>query len=196
MAEILCLDFVNTVTWDGLEMVRDDHIRGYGQLLDWALERGVLREIEVDQLREEAAADPDARRRALGRAWIFRRALHDCLRSVVRREPSPEASVALINGAIAESPPPFMLAPRADGIAFTIPAGPRPDLLHPVLRSALHLLSSPDLIRLRECAAGRCGRLYLDHTKNGSRRWCDMDTCGNRAKARRHQARKRVQPLP
>ena len=38
-------------------MVRDDHIRGYGQLLDWALERGVLRETEVDQLREEAAAD-------------------------------------------------------------------------------------------------------------------------------------------
>ena len=45
-------------------MVRDDQIRGYGQLLDWALERGVLPESQVDQLREEAAADPDARRRA------------------------------------------------------------------------------------------------------------------------------------
>ena len=195
MPEILCLEFVGTVTWDGIEMVRDDQIRGYGHLLDWAQERGALREIEVDQLREEAAADPDARRRALGRAWAFRRALHDCLRSVVRREPPPEASVALINSAIAESPPAFTLAQRADGIAFAIPVGPYPDLLRPVLCSALHLLSSPDLVRLRECTADRCGRLYLDHTKNGSRRWCDMGTCGNRAKARRHQARLR-HPLP
>ena len=176
-------------------MVREDQIRGYGQLLDWAIERGVLREVEGDQLREEAAADPDARRRALGRAWAFRRALHDCLRAVVRREPPPEASIALVNSAITESPPSFALAQRADGIALTIPAGPYPDLLRPILCSALHLLSSPDLARLRECAADRCGRLYVDRTKNGSRRWCDMGTCGNRAKARRHQARRR-HPLP
>jgi predicted RNA-binding Zn ribbon-like protein len=195
LPEILCLDFVGTVTWDGIEMVRDDQIRGYGQLLDWAVERGVLREFEGDQLREEAAADPDARRRALGRTWAFRRALHDCLRSIVRREQPPEASVALVNSAITDSPPSFTLAQRADGIALTIPAGPYPDILRPILCSALHLLSSPDLVRLRECAAERCGRLYLDHTKNGSRRWCDMGTCGNRAKARRHQARLR-HPLP
>ena len=192
---MLCLDFVSTVTWDGLDMVRDDQIRGYGQLLDWALEQGVLPETQIEQLREEAAADPDARRRALGRAWAFRRALHDCFRAVVRREPPPEASIALINTAIADSLPPFTLAQRADGIAFTMPVGPYPDLLRPVLRSALHLLSSPELARLRECAAERCGKLYLDHTKNASRRWCDMDTCGNRAKARRHQARRR-HPLP
>ena len=107
----------------------------------------------------------------------------------------PRRPSRYINAAIADSPPMFVLAPRADGIAFTIPAGPFPDLLRPVLHSALHLLSSPDLARLRECAAERCGKLYLDHTKNASRRWCDMDTCGNRAKARRHQARRR-HPLP
>jgi len=191
LTDNLCLDFVNTVTWDGLTTVRDEQIRGYGHLLDWAADRWVLAEHEVEQLREEAAADADARRRALGRAWAFRRALHDCLRAVVRREPPPEASVALINSAIFTAPAPFALAPRADGIALTMPAGPYPDLLQPVLRSAMRLLSSPDLARLRECAGERCGRLYLDVTKNGSRRWCDMETCGNRAKARRHQARRR-----
>jgi len=106
-----------------------------------------------------------------------------------------EASVALINAAITDSPPVFLLAKRADGIALAMPAGPSHDLLRPILASALRLLSSPDLGRLRECAAERCGRLYLDHTKNRSRRWCDMATCGNRAKARRHQARTR-HPLP
>jgi predicted RNA-binding Zn ribbon-like protein len=191
-----CLDFVSTVFWDGPDMVRDDQLRGYGQVLDWAADRGILGEAEVEQLREEAAADADFRRRALGRAWAFRRALHDCLQAVVRREPPPGASIALINAAIADSPPMFTLAPRADGIALSIPAGPSPDLLRPILRSALDLLSSPDLARLRECAAERCGRLYLDQTKNGSRRWCDMETCGNRAKARRHQAKRKLQPLP
>lgn len=192
MTDSLCLDFVNTVTWDGLEMVRDEQIRGYGQLLDWALDRGVLGESEAEQLREEAAADADARRRGLGRAWAFRRALHDCLRSAARREQPPEASIALVNAAIADAPATFALTPGADGIALTIPSGPHPDPLRPVLRSAIHLLSSPDLSRLRECAAERCGRLYLDCTRNGSRRWCDMETCGNRAKARRHQARRRA----
>ena len=193
--EVLCLDYVNTVIWDGPAMVRDDQIRGYGHLLEWAVERGALDEVTADQLREEAAADADTRRRALGRAWSFRRALHDCLRAAARREPPPEASVTYINATIADSAPTFVLAPRADGIAFTIPAGPFPDLLRPVIHSALHLLLSPEITRLRECAAERCGKLYLDHTKNGSRRWCDMDTCGNRAKARRHQARRR-HPLP
>lgn len=177
-------------------MIRVDQIRGYGHLLDWATDRGALGEHEVEQLRGEAAADADARRRALGRAWAFRRALHDCFRAVVRREAPPAASVALLNAAIVEAPPPFALATRADGIALAIPVGPHPDLLRSVLRSALHLLASPGLARLRECAAERCGRLYLDQTKNNSRRWCDMETCGNRAKARRHQARLRAQPLP
>ena len=173
-------------------MVQDDLLRGYGQLLDWALERGVAPETQIDELRAEGAADPDARRRALGRAWGFRRALHDCLRAVVRREPAGEASVALLNAAIADLPPAFLLAQRADGIALAISAGPSHDLLRPVLVSALRLLSSPELGRLRECAAECCGRLYLDQTKNRSRRWCDMDTCGNRAKARRYQARQRA----
>lgn len=178
-------------------MVRDDQIRGYGHLLDWAVERGALAEDAADQLREEAAADPDARRRALGRAWSFRRALHDCLRAAAQREPPPEASIALINAAIGEAPTRFLLAPRADGIALSMPVGPHPDLLGPILRSALHLFASPDLARLRECAGERCGKLYLDHTRNASRRWCDMETCGNRAKARRHLARRRgAQPLP
>lgn len=195
MNDPLALDFVNTVTWDGAETLRDEQIRGYGNLLEWASERGALSPTDADRLRDEAAADADARRRALGRAWAFRRALHDCLRAIARREQLPEASVALLNSAIAEIQPTFLLAPRADGIALAIPAGPHPDLLRPILQSTLRLLGSPDLARLRECAGERCGKLYLDHTKNRSRRWCDMDTCGNRAKARRHQAKRR-QPLP
>ena len=166
-------------------MVRDDQIRGYGHLLDWAAERGALAEAEAERLREEAAADADARRRALGRAWSFRRALHDCLRAVARREPPPEATVALHQCRHRRSAP--MLRARAKGRRHRVhdtcrplsrpaapgaPLRPAPACRHP---------TSPGSANVpRE----RCGKLYLDHTKNGSRRWCDMETCGNRAKAR------------
>jgi predicted RNA-binding Zn ribbon-like protein len=64
-------------------------------------------------------------------------------------------------------------------------------ILWPVARAATTLLTSPDLARVRECAGDPCGWLFLDVSKNGSRRWCDMADCGNRAKARRYRARRK-----
>jgi predicted RNA-binding Zn ribbon-like protein len=64
-------------------------------------------------------------------------------------------------------------------------------ILWPVARAATTLLTSPDLARVRECAGDPCGWLFLDVSKNGSRRWCDMADCGNRAKARRYRARQK-----
>lgn len=60
--------------------------------------------------------------------------------------------------------------------------------LWPVAFSAARLLEGPDLARLKACPG--CGLLFLDVSHNRSRRWCDMQGCGNRAKAARHRARK------
>ncbi len=65
-------------------------------------------------------------------------------------------------------------------------------VLWPVSWSAAELLTHGPLDRIRECPGqGNCGWLFLDLTKNASRRWCDMRVCGNRAKARRHYTRTR-----
>ena len=58
-----------------------------------------------------------------------------------------------------------------------------------VVRSAVELLSSDELARVRVCAADDCDWLFVDESRNGSRRWCDMKVCGNRAKAKRFYAR-------
>ncbi len=58
-----------------------------------------------------------------------------------------------------------------------------------IVRSTVELLTSDDLGRLRLCAADDCDWVFLDHSRNASRRWCDMNVCGNRAKARRYYAR-------
>jgi predicted RNA-binding Zn ribbon-like protein len=62
--------------------------------------------------------------------------------------------------------------------------------LAPVIQSAIELLTSPDVDRLRSCAADTCEWLFLDTTKNRTRRWCDMKVCGNRAKVRRFRERR------
>jgi predicted RNA-binding Zn ribbon-like protein len=58
-------------------------------------------------------------------------------------------------------------------------------LLAPVMRSAADLLIRADR-RVRRCANEACLWLFNDESKAGTRRWCDMSSCGNRAKSRRH----------
>jgi predicted RNA-binding Zn ribbon-like protein len=66
----------------------------------------------------------------------------------------------------------------------------------PVVHSAAELLTSPHLDRVRQCADDRgCGFLFFDTSRNGSRRWCSMESCGNRAKARRHYQRTKAGEL-
>jgi predicted RNA-binding Zn ribbon-like protein len=62
-------------------------------------------------------------------------------------------------------------------------------LMIPIVESAADALILGELPRVRRCADPRCSRVFFDGTKNAARRWCDMATCGNRAKAARHRAR-------
>ena len=69
-------------------------------------------------------------------------------------------------------------------------------MLWPVAHSAAGLLTADDLARVRECAAEHCTWLFVDHSKNRSRRWCDMQSCGNAAKVRRYRSRKQLTSAP
>ena len=62
--------------------------------------------------------------------------------------------------------------------------------LDPIIKSAADLLVSPELKRVKQCADDFCGWLFMDKSRNNSRRWCSMKDCGNRAKAHRHYLRK------
>jgi predicted RNA-binding Zn ribbon-like protein len=64
-------------------------------------------------------------------------------------------------------------------------------MLWPVIRSAADLLTSQDLWSVKICASDSCNWLFLDTSKNQSRRWCDMKSCGNRAKVHRHYERRK-----
>jgi predicted RNA-binding Zn ribbon-like protein len=63
-------------------------------------------------------------------------------------------------------------------------------ILNPLIRSAADLLVSDELKRVKRCGDPACGWLFLDTSRNKSRRWCDMSDCGNRAKASRFYKKK------
>ncbi|MGH7124521.1 MAG: CGNR zinc finger domain-containing protein, partial [Stellaceae bacterium] len=66
-------------------------------------------------------------------------------------------------------------------------------MLWPIVRSATQLLTAAELSRVKQCAGRGCSWLFLDTSKNGSRRWCEMEVCGSRSKARAYYARRKAE---
>jgi len=103
-------------------------------------------------------------------------------------------TLAEINRILGRSAGTRRLEPKGDGTFARsfVPVGDAfAGLMIPVVESAADALVIGELARIRRCADGRCPRVFYDGTKNGRRRWCDMATCGNRAKAARHRVRLR-----
>jgi predicted RNA-binding Zn ribbon-like protein len=119
------------------------------------------------------------------------------LRALAERGNTEKArtdTLAEINRILGRSAGTRRLDPKDDGTFARsfVPVGDAfAGLMIPVVESAADALVIGELARIRRCADGRCPRVFYDGTKNGRRRWCDMATCGNRAKAARHRVRMR-----
>jgi predicted RNA-binding Zn ribbon-like protein len=107
-------------------------------------------------------------------------------------EGAPAADdLAVLNANVAASYPYLRLAGGEPRFVWTwAEGGDKLDqILWPVVRSAAEALTSGELERIRMCAGEHCGWLFIDRSKNRSRRWCDMQECGNVAKVRRYRRR-------
>jgi predicted RNA-binding Zn ribbon-like protein len=173
------LDFVNTVD---PRRGRDVHeyLDTPAALAAWAEHADVATKTHVGD------------RRALRRAIDVREALYRAfLAAVAGRRPAP-ADLDRIRDAYVATLQQATLARDGESYRWRVPASAGVDaILHPVLESALELLSSPALARVRECTADDCGWLFLDASRNATRRWCSMDGCGAKMKMRRYRARGR-----
>jgi predicted RNA-binding Zn ribbon-like protein len=179
------LDFVNTVETrasDPLEL-----LRSYRDLADWTAKVGLVDAQTARSLRRFAAAD------VLARAIALREAAYEVLVAVaVEHAPPPEEALAIVNAEIADAGRGVL---AFDGEAFTFEPPPQDALLplHLVARALADLLTSPRLQRVGRCeGVGDCGWLFLDTTKNKSRRWCSMEACGSRVKMRRYYERSKA----
>jgi predicted RNA-binding Zn ribbon-like protein len=188
----LCLDIANTT---GLrrEPEGEEALRDYEDLVAWAEHAGALDENERRDLLRAAEAEPKKAAAVHRRAIALREAVYRILSAVAARRAPEQGDVDLLNAAVAEAYRHLRLVPTASRFTWEWwGAEGALDLpLWKVARSAADLLVSPELERVRECAGEKCDWLFLDASRNRSRRWCDMAACGNRAKAQRNYARRR-----
>ena len=189
----LCLDFINTMRARPLSE-RAESINEYGDLLSWARQATILTPGEAAGVAEQARRHLRAAREALAQAVSLREALYSVLSARAAGLPAPATDLRTINRAIGKAMTRAGLAPGVGGRFEWDWPGSTPGLDRVtwwVTRSAAELMTSLDITFVRECAGYDCGWLFMDATKNRSRRWCDMAACGNRAKGRRHYERRR-----
>jgi len=194
---VVCLDFVNTVGWR-LADYPSEYLRSYEDLLEWARQAGLLAPEETEDLSRQATLDPEGARETLLRALVLREAIHRMISRAIVGEPQDESDLSALNRelSIALSNLRVMPAGGACGWGWDWSEDDgraRLDIsLWPVAQSAAELLTSEKLGRVKLCAGEGCGWVFLDESRNGSRRWCDSRDCGNRERVRRHLARKRA----
>lgn len=185
----LCLDFVNTEEWRG-GPERAERLTDYGELLLWAEAAGAIDGRTRRRLAAAARRHPEKAAEALAEA----RALREDIAALAEGGPPRPALVERINAWLTRAPDRRCLAVSAEGCGWAA-ARSGDDILAPlwpVVWSAADLLVSGDAARVRACGDKRCAWLFLDTSRSRPRRWCSMDTCGNRAKARRHYRRRRA----
>ena len=162
----LLLDLVNTVSWRLDDARWIDKLESTQALADWC-----------------AAVGLDRRPGTLQQVRVVRETAYRVLLPIARGEQPSRGELAALQGFVVEA----LTEARPIGIKpLEWQAAELPGVL---ALAAARLLEHEDLSRLRECQDGDCGWLFLDRSKNGSRRWCSSGDCGNRARAKRHYQR-------
>jgi predicted RNA-binding Zn ribbon-like protein len=186
----LCLDFANT--WGDRSDPGSDTLNSYDDLLRWAVSAEVVSGEERRTLERLARRDQAESSDVLEEALELRNTIFGLFSATAAGKTAPETIVADLNAAL-DNVPRQRLYRDGGCCAWKWPAETADlrQVLWPVVRAAAELATSSEVSRIRECAASDCNWLFLDSSRGGRRRWCDMATCGNRAKARRYYDRHR-----
>lgn len=189
----LCVDFANTRYWRGSDMPTET-LRTPDELLRWCEEQSVASEAGITAVRRWWQKHPLAAETTLREALALRETIYRLFFATAERCATDREDLVQLSRALTHAPPRADLAASENGFAWRIerpfPPGV-PGLLAPVLWSAGDLLIGARRKRLRHCANDRCLWLFVDESKAGTRRWCSMAACGNRAKAQRHYHRQK-----
>jgi predicted RNA-binding Zn ribbon-like protein len=186
----LCLDFANTL--GDRPGCTEEHLARWTDLLAWAAQASVMSPREAAALRKWADSDERASTRALAVAKDLRESIYRIFAALAGGRTAPASDLAVLNRWLGESLPHLRVTARGGDYVWTWETVAIPErILWPVIRSAADLLVSPERLQLRECQSDRCSWLFIDRSRTKQRRWCSMRTCGNRAKVRRFQERRR-----
>lgn len=187
----LCLDFVNTVS-TRIEELSREYLNAYGDLVAWGRHAGVLTHDAAQALYREAACCPQLGAAALERAILLREAIYRIFSAISENQEPAETDLVALNTWLHKTLARLELVPSGSGCDWNwvLEEDDLDRILYPVVRSASDLLTSGELEKVSRCAREGCDWLFVDSSKNHSRRWCSMQSCGSRVKARRYYRRR------
>ena len=191
----LCLDFANTANWHAAE-TPEELIPDYPHLLAWSRLAGLCDDRQAEHLLRQAEYQPGEAIAIHARAIALREAIYDLFSALSHEHDPGSDDLATINRELATAFDHLSVVREGKRFGWGWRESDALDqFLWPIARSAAEVLTSEDLERVRECAGDPCGWLFLDTSRNRTRRWCSMANCGNRAKARRHYERTKARAL-
>jgi predicted RNA-binding Zn ribbon-like protein len=187
----LALDLVNTVTARNAEPI--DWLTGYPQLVDWASVTGEFDPDALPALRRRSADAPDAAAATLRDTRRLREAVYDVTTAIIRNDVAPPEGLRRVELAwkAAAGDAVLALAAGKARLQVTVETSGLAYLNHELALRSVDLLQALPLARTRICPGPHCGWLFIDRSRGGQRRWCDMATCGNAVKTARHYQRTR-----
>lgn len=187
----LSLDFANSLY--GSRARPTEHLFSYDDLLEWARQAGAIDDPTRRRLARAGQHRPADAAKVFRRGIELREAIFRAFDARARGQGPPSDAIATIDREAHGAHAHRALRPRDGGVAFEwTDAGSLDRWLWPVALAASDLLVSADVPVIKECASAICDWLFIDRSRNRSRRWCDMRDCGNREKVRRFYQRQRA----
>jgi predicted RNA-binding Zn ribbon-like protein len=193
----LCLDFGNTISSHTVSEARE-YLNSYEDLVVWGIHAGILKDEEAENLLRHAAHHPERAAATLNQGIALRETIYRILQTAIERVEPLEDDVETLNAALGRALVQLRVRSRLRGFEWTWAEG-EDDLarvLWPIVRSAADLLTSEQLRWVGQCAGEGCDWLFLDRSKNHSRRWCSMGLCGSRVKSHRYYHRRQELNIP
>jgi predicted RNA-binding Zn ribbon-like protein len=185
----LCLDFINTVdrTANGFS---GEWLMQYADLVSWSRNGQILTDEQAKSLLKQAEQHPDQAQTAFAQMLDLRERLYRIFAAIAAQQPPNPSDLAQFNRDIAEMHQQARLVYSNQRFVWGWTDWNQLESpLWRIVQAAAELITDDRLQRVRECAGSDCGWVFLDTSRNRSRRWCDMEDCGNRAKAQRHYQR-------
>ncbi|MFC4617901.1 CGNR zinc finger domain-containing protein [Camelliibacillus cellulosilyticus] len=184
----LCLDFANTVSWHDSSEKSQELLTSYEKLVNWSFHANILKKQQSQSLLKKAENQPSKAKKVLQQAIELRESIYRIFSQITNNETPTSKDLSILNEALGKAYGMMRLVPGENKFSLEFLNGEDTldGMLPPIVKSAIDLLiSEKELSRVKKCEGYPCGWLFLDTSRNRSRRWCSMADCGNRAKAKR-----------
>jgi predicted RNA-binding Zn ribbon-like protein len=187
----LCLEFANSRYWRGTGEPTET-LTSLDDVFTWLTLANAMEPATIEDLKSRwPRGQGDAA--TLTDIIALREALYRAFTAIAHHHAPNQSDLDLLNHALVNAPQRAQLVTRNGAYLWRVEKlEPKiGDLLTPILWTAGDMIAEPRRDRVRLCANEKCVWLFLDDSKSGTRRWCDMKACGNRAKAHRHYEKKK-----